>query len=108
VGHAAPDASHIIPPTIAQATPEQQKYALVLNQQINQHALATNGVEINPRTERLTWVMGSKGGLDFIGAMKQMPGAPAAQLFPKEASYNPTLFYNMARTESLISTAHVL
>jgi hypothetical protein len=84
----------LIPPTIAQATPEQQKAALILNQQINQHALATNGITINPRTERLTWVMGSKGGPDFIGAMRQMPGAPAAQLFPAEAHSNPTLFYN--------------
>lgn len=50
--------------------------------------------------------MGTPQGVNFVRANESNPGAPAAQLFPKEASYNKSIFYDKDGTPRSVSQVY--
>jgi hypothetical protein len=82
-----------LPPTIAQATPEQQDAAQNAYTGDNAKTLQGAGIPVTDRTLNMAHFLGAGGATKFFGALKQNPGAPAASIFPTEAAANPTLFF---------------
>ncbi len=59
----------------------------------NAKVLQKSGIAVNPANLFMMSFMGTGGGPAFIKQMEQTPGAGAAAIFPKEAKYNPGVFY---------------
>ena len=60
----------------------------------NAATLSAAGIPVNDKNVFMSSFLGGGGATKFIGAMGQNPNAPAAQLFPLEARYNPDVFFD--------------
>lgn len=77
----------------SQAGVSQQIAAMKAFTADNAKQLSGSGVAVNDQTLRMAHFLGAGGAAQFIKAGAQNPDAIAAQLFPKEAKANPTIFY---------------
>jgi hypothetical protein len=67
----------------------------------NAHVLAQNGIDPSPGNLYMMHFLGTAGGPKFLKAMQAQPGADAAAMFPLEARYNPTIFFQNGQPRSL-------
>ncbi|MDE2096651.1 MAG: hypothetical protein KGL39_05335 [Patescibacteria group bacterium] len=74
--------------------PAKQEAAMRAFTADNAAILQKNGVPVTPTNLYVMHFLGEGAGPTFLRAMGQNPTAPAAQFFPKEARYNPTIFYH--------------
>lgn len=81
-----------LPPTVQQASKQQQDAAYRSFTGDNVNALSSAGIPANDKNTFMAAFMGAGGASKFIPAMQQNPNAPAAALFPREAASNPTIF----------------
>ena len=81
-----------LPESIQDANQDQQTAAMKALTQTNVEALQKAGIAINDKNVALAHFLGPGGAISFIQQMNANPGATAADLFPKEAKSNPTVF----------------
>ena len=81
-----------LPANIQDANLDQQTAAMKALTQGNVDALTKAGVPINDKNVALAHFLGPGGASNFYAQMTKNPGASAADLFPKEAAANPTVF----------------
>jgi hypothetical protein len=81
----------------------QQTAAYRVFVQGNVNQLQNAGVPINDKTVFMASFLGAGGAIKFYNAMKANPNASAAELFPKEAAANPTVFMQGDHPLSLAS-----
>jgi hypothetical protein len=67
----------------------------------NAKVLAQNGIAASPGNLYMMHFLGTGGGPKFLKAMQAQPGADAAAMFPLEARYNPTIFFQNGQPRSL-------
>ena len=81
-----------LPENIQDANQDQQTAAMKALTSQNVDALQKGGVPITDQNVAMAHFLGPGGAVKFYNAMTQNPGASAADLFPKEAASNPTVF----------------
>jgi hypothetical protein len=81
-----------LPENIQDASLDQQTAAMKALTSQNVDALTKAGVPITDKNVALAHFLGPGGASNFYAQMSKNPGANAADLFPKEAAANPTVF----------------
>jgi hypothetical protein len=81
----------------------QQTAAYRVFVQNNVNQLQSAGVPINDQNVFMASFLGAGGAIKFLKAMAANPNASAAELFPKEAAANPTVFMQGDHPLSLAS-----
>ena len=82
-----------LPESIKDANQDQQTAAMRALTQGNVEALQKAGVPITDQNVAMAHFLGPGGASSFYNQMTANPNAAAADLFPKEAKSNPTVFY---------------
>lgn len=90
-----------LPANIADANQDQQTAAYHQLVNTNVAALQAANLPINDKNVFMASFLGGGGATKFLSAMKDNPNASAADLFPKEAQANPTIFYANGKPRSL-------
>lgn len=84
-----------LPPTVAQATAEQQGAAHTAFTADNAAALKANGIQPNDRNLRMAHLLGADGAAAFLRGLSANPNAPATSLVsPDAARSNQSVFFD--------------
>jgi hypothetical protein len=73
--------------------PVQQEAAHNIFKQQNAAVLGREGFPVDDRNMRIMHFMGERGGVAFLRALRENPGASAANAFPEAAGSNQRVFY---------------
>ena len=74
--------------------PAKQELAIRAFTADNARVLQAHNLDVTPMSLYAMHFLGSGAGPVFLTALQKNPNASAAEMFPKAAKYNPSLFYN--------------
>jgi len=88
--------------------PTQQEIAARLFTKSNAEALAAAGVSPDEKNLYMAHFMGAAGAKQFIAAMQANPLASAAEMFPKAAAANKSVFYDKQGNDRSLAQVYAL